>query len=173
MPSSVGKQQQQQQHQQHIYGMFSGATIKVTSNIHHPHCMNDGGSSSSSSSSQRVESLPECWQREAISLSEHLTGITQVLHIIQPLKDKRTTLHVTRHTLHVTRHTSHVTRHTLHITPHTAHIVLSHVALGAVEHELVAPDVRQSGIQRGFSHVPLHWNSPHAGKRRPVATRRA
>ena len=85
----------------------------------------------------------------------------------------RHTSHVTRHTLHVTRHTSHVTRHTLHITPHTAHIVLSHVALGAVEHELVAPDVRQSGIQRGFSHVPLHWNSPHAGKRRPVATRRA
>jgi hypothetical protein len=75
MPSSVGKQQQQQQH---IYGMFSGATIKVASNIHHPHCMKDGGSSSS----QRIERLPECWQREAISLSEHLTGITQVLHII-------------------------------------------------------------------------------------------
>ncbi len=100
MPSSVGKQQQQQQH---IYGMFSGATIKVTSNIHDPQCINDRGSSSGS---RLVESVNGCWQREAISFSEHLTGVTQVLPLMQPSKDNRSPSHVTRHILHCILHTS-------------------------------------------------------------------
>jgi hypothetical protein len=99
MPSSVGKQhrQQKQQHQ-HIYGMFSGATIKVTSNFHDPQCINERGSSSDS---RLVESANGCWQREAISLSEHLSGVTQVLLLMHAASDAT----IERHLQPITRHT--------------------------------------------------------------------
>ncbi len=65
------QQQQQQQQQRHLSAMYSGATIKVVSGLHHPLC---NSINSSGSSSSHVA----CWQSEAESLSMHLTGLLQV-----------------------------------------------------------------------------------------------
>jgi hypothetical protein len=90
MPSSVGNQKR------HIYGMFSGAAIKVTSNLHDPMCTTDRGGGGG----ERIESSA-CWQREAISLSEHLTGVTQVLH---PSTSCAAAFVVTSHTSRLEQH---------------------------------------------------------------------
>jgi hypothetical protein len=65
MPSSIAKLQQ------HVYAMFSGATLKVVSNPHDPICLHN--------SSQRLSDSPTCWESDGASLSEHLSYITQVL----------------------------------------------------------------------------------------------
>jgi hypothetical protein len=52
------------------------------------------------SNSRLVESVNGCWQREAISLSEHLSGVTQVLLLMHAASDatiERRLQPITRH----------------------------------------------------------------------------